>query len=147
MGVTRDRVLLISREGSRDASVPTYRQPCNVCLCCPLGRPRIGRSRQQERAGAQLRRPTIRGSETISFQAVGILQSNQISGQLLDGTQVVVIVYIQGASGQIFYQVPGQLNRDDLWTCTIREIPGGIGSVPDPSGLTFNRRECTSTPT
>jgi hypothetical protein len=36
-----------------------------------------------------------------------MLQSNQISGQLLDGTQVVVIVYIQGASGQIFYQVLG----------------------------------------
>jgi hypothetical protein len=70
-----------------------------------------------------------RGSETISFQAVGILQSNQISGQLLDGTQVVIIVYIQGASGQIFYQVPGQLNRPDLWTCTIRELPGGIGKV------------------
>ena len=41
----------------------------------------------------------------------------------------VVFVYIQGASGQIFYQVPGQLNRPDLWTCTIREFPGGIGKV------------------
>jgi hypothetical protein len=70
-----------------------------------------------------------RGTETISFQAVGILQSNQISGQLLDGTQVVVIVYIQGASGQVFYSVPGQLDRPDLWTCTIRELPGGLGKA------------------
>jgi hypothetical protein len=69
------------------------------------------------------------GTETISFQAVGILQSNQISGQLLDGTHVVIFVYIQGASGQVFYSVPGQLDRPDLWTCTIREFPGGVGKV------------------
>jgi hypothetical protein len=70
-----------------------------------------------------------RGTERISFQSVGILQSNQISGQLLDGTQVVIFVYIQGASGQVFYSVPGQLDRPDLWTCTIREFPGGVGKV------------------
>jgi hypothetical protein len=70
-----------------------------------------------------------RGTETISFQAVGIFQSNQISGQLLDGTQVVVFVYLQADSGQIFYQVPGQLDRPDLWTCTIREFPGGFGKL------------------
>jgi hypothetical protein len=42
---------------------------------------------------------------------------------------VVVFVYLQADSGQIFYQVPGQLDRPDLWTCTIREFPGGFGKL------------------
>jgi len=70
-----------------------------------------------------------RGAETISFQAVGILQSNQISGLLLDGTGVVVIVHIEGANGQVFFDVPGQADRPDLWTCTVREFPGGLAKV------------------
>ena len=70
-----------------------------------------------------------RGSETTAFQAVGIAQSNQPSGQLLDGTAVVHFVQIIGSSGQVFFQVPGQIDRPDLWSCTIAEFPGGVGLV------------------
>jgi hypothetical protein len=70
-----------------------------------------------------------RGSETIGFQAVGIAQSNQPSGQLLVGTSVVHFVQIIGSSGQVFFEVPGQLGRPDLWSCTLAEFPGGVGLV------------------
>ena len=62
-------------------------------------------------------------TEAITFQAVGIAQSLQISGQLLDGTAVVVSVRIV-FNGQVVFEVPGQLNRPDLWSCTVAEAPG-----------------------
>ena len=64
-----------------------------------------------------------RGTETTSFQAVGIAQSQQVAGQLLEGSSVVVIVQI-ASNGQVVFEVPGQLGRADLWTCTIAELPG-----------------------
>jgi hypothetical protein len=65
-----------------------------------------------------------RGStEAITFQAVGIAQSLQIAGQLLDGTAVVVFVRIV-FNGQVVFEVPGQLDRPDLWSCTVAEVPG-----------------------
>ena len=70
----------------------------------------------------------MRGSEMTSFQAVGILQSAQIVGQLLDGTGVVVIVHIE-IGGQVIFDVPGQAGRSDLWTCSVEEIPGSVSNV------------------
>jgi hypothetical protein len=69
-----------------------------------------------------------RGTETTTFQAVGIAQSLQIAGQVLDGTAVVVIVRIV-VSGQVIFEIPGQVGRADLWSCTIAEVPGGVGEV------------------
>jgi hypothetical protein len=69
-----------------------------------------------------------RGTETTTFQAVGIAQSLQIAGQVLDGTAVVVIVRIV-VSGQVIFEIPGQVGRADLWSCIIAEVPGGLGEV------------------
>jgi hypothetical protein len=69
-----------------------------------------------------------RGTESTTFQAVGIAQSLQIAGQVLDGTSVVVIVQIS-LNGQVIFEIPGQLGRPDLWSCNIAEIPGGSGLV------------------
>jgi hypothetical protein len=69
-----------------------------------------------------------RGTETTSFQAVGIAQSRQLAGQVLDSTAVVVIVRIF-VDGQVVFEIPGQIGRPDLWTCAIAEVPGGVGEV------------------
>lgn len=69
-----------------------------------------------------------RGTETTSFQAVGIAQSLQIAGQVLDGSAVAVSVRIV-LNGQVVFEIPGQLDRPDLWKCTIAEIPGAVGLV------------------
>ena len=69
-----------------------------------------------------------RGTETTSFQAAGIAQSRQLAGQILDSTAVVVIVRIF-VDGQVVFEIPGQVGRPDLWTCTIAEVPGGVGEV------------------
>jgi hypothetical protein len=69
-----------------------------------------------------------RGTETTTFQAAGIAQSRQLAGQILDSTAVVVIVRIF-VDGQVVFEIPGQVGRPDLWTCTIAEVPGGVGEV------------------
>ena len=69
-----------------------------------------------------------RGTETTAFQAAGIAQSRQLAGQVLGGTAVVVIVRIV-VNGQVVFQIPGQVGRPDLWSCTIAEVPGGVGEV------------------
>jgi hypothetical protein len=69
-----------------------------------------------------------RGTETTTFQAAGIAQSRQLAGQVLDSTAVVVIVRIF-VDGQVVFEIPGQVGRPDLWTCTIAEVPGGVGEV------------------
>jgi hypothetical protein len=69
-----------------------------------------------------------RGTETTSFQAAGIAQSRQLAGQVLDSTAVVVIVRIF-VDGQVVFEIPGQVGRPDLWTCSIAEVPGGVGEV------------------
>jgi len=69
-----------------------------------------------------------RGTETTSFQAAGIAQSRQLAGQILDSTAVVVIARIF-VDGQVVFEIPGQVGRPDLWTCTIAEVPGGVREV------------------
>lgn len=69
-----------------------------------------------------------RGTETTTFQAAGIAQSRQLAGQVLDSTAVVIIVRIL-VDGQVVFEIPGQVGRPDLWTCTIAEVPGGVGEV------------------
>ena len=66
-----------------------------------------------------------RGSETQTFQAVGILQSLQVAGQRLDGTGVIVFTHLE-IDGQVIFDVPGQAGRSDLWSCTIAEVPGAV---------------------
>jgi hypothetical protein len=66
-----------------------------------------------------------RGSETRGFQAIAILQSASIAGQLLDGKGVIVFVHIE-FNGQVVFDVPGQSGRSDLWSCTIAEAPGAV---------------------
>lgn len=70
----------------------------------------------------------VRGTETTSFQAAGIAQSRQLAGQVLDSTAVVVLVRIF-VDGQVVFEIRGQIGRPDLWTCTIAEVPGGVGEV------------------
>jgi hypothetical protein len=69
-----------------------------------------------------------RGTESTTFQAVGIAQSLQVAGQVLDDTAVVVLVQIS-LNGQVIFEVPGQLSRPDLWSCTIAEIQGSSALV------------------
>jgi hypothetical protein len=69
-----------------------------------------------------------RGSELVTFQAVGILQSLSVAGQRLDGTGAVVFTHIE-IDGQVVFDVPGQAGRSDLWSCTIAEIPGSSATV------------------
>jgi hypothetical protein len=69
-----------------------------------------------------------RGTETTAFQAVGIAQSLQLAGQVLDRTAVVVIVRIV-VDDQVVFEIPGQVGRADLWSCTIAEVPGGVGEI------------------
>jgi len=64
----------------------------------------------------------VRGSETLTFQAMGILQSAQIAGQRLDGHGVIVFTRLL-IDGQFIFEVPGQAGRPDLWSCTIAENP------------------------
>jgi len=66
-----------------------------------------------------------RGSETRTFQAVGILQSLSVAGQRLDGTGVIVFTHLE-IDGQVIFDVPGQAGRSDLWSCTIAEVPGAV---------------------
>ena len=70
----------------------------------------------------------VRGTETISFQAAGIAQSRQLAGQVLDGTAVVVLVRIF-VDGQVVFEIPGQVGRPDLWSCSVAEVPGGTAEV------------------
>ena len=64
----------------------------------------------------------VRGSETLTFQAVGILQSAQIAGQRLDGHGVIVFTRLV-VDGQVVFDVPGQAGRSDIWSCTVVENP------------------------
>jgi hypothetical protein len=66
-----------------------------------------------------------RGSATMTFQAIAILQSASIAGQLLDGHGVIVFTHLE-FDGQVIFDVPGQAGRSDLWSCTIAEAPGAI---------------------
>ena len=66
-----------------------------------------------------------RGSQTRTFQAIAILQSASIAGQLLDGNGVVMFTHIE-FNGQVVFDVPGQAGRPDLWSCTIEEAPGAV---------------------
>jgi hypothetical protein len=62
-----------------------------------------------------------RGAETSSFQAISIQQNAAIALQLLDGTGVVVFIHVE-VNGQVVYDVPGQADRSDLWTCTVDQL-------------------------
>ena len=64
----------------------------------------------------------VRGSDTLTFQATGILQSAQIAGQRVDGTGVIVFTRLV-IDGQLVFEVPGQAKRSDLWSCTVAENP------------------------
>jgi hypothetical protein len=69
-----------------------------------------------------------RGSATTTFRAVGILQSRQVTGQVLGSTSVVTTVHIE-INGQVIFDIPGQAGRSDLWTCSVEEIPGALAYV------------------
>ncbi len=62
----------------------------------------------------------VRGADTLTFQATGILQSAQVAGQRVDGTGVVVFKRLV-IDGQLVFEVPGQAKRSDLWSCTVAE--------------------------
>jgi hypothetical protein len=72
-----------------------------------------------------------RGSETRTFQAIAILQSASIAGQLLDGNGVIVFTHIE-FNGQVVFDVPGQAGRSDLWSCTIAEAPAVVIALLTP---------------
>ena len=75
----------------------------------------------------------IRGTETTTFQAVGIAQSLQIAGQIPDETAVVVIVRIV-VNGQVVFEIPGQVGRPDLLVVHHRGSAGRRrGGLPDSS--------------
>ena len=70
-----------------------------------------------------------RGTETQSFQTVTITQNLALASQRLDGQGVVIFTHIESAGGEVFFDIPGQAGRSDLWTCTIAEVPGVIVTV------------------
>jgi hypothetical protein len=67
----------------------------------------------------------VRGNQTRHFVAVGIAQSQQISGQIVSETGVIVIKRLI-IDGQVVFAVRGWEGRPSLWTCTVREFPGVI---------------------
>jgi hypothetical protein len=67
----------------------------------------------------------VRGTQTRHFVAVGIAQSQQISGQLISDTSVILLKRIV-VDGQVVFAVPGWQGRPSLWTCTIQEFPGVV---------------------
>ena len=67
----------------------------------------------------------VRGTETQTFQAMGIAPSAQVSGQRLDGKGVIVFVRLE-IDGQVIFNVPGQSGRPDLWSCTVAENPSAL---------------------
>jgi hypothetical protein len=69
-----------------------------------------------------------RGAEELSFESIGIVQSAQISGQIVDGRGVSIFTHVE-VNGQVVYDTPGQANRSDLWTCTIEELTGVVAQV------------------
>jgi hypothetical protein len=69
-----------------------------------------------------------RGVETLSFQSIGIVQSAQISGQIVDGGGTQIFTHVE-VNGQVVYDIPGQADRSDLWTCTIEELTGVVAQV------------------
>jgi hypothetical protein len=70
----------------------------------------------------------IRATETESFQTVTITQNLAVASQRLDGQGVVIFTHIE-FDGQVFFDIPGQAGRSDVWTCTITEVPGVIVTV------------------
>jgi|SRR5215212_11736885 len=66
-----------------------------------------------------------RGLESESFQGVSIVQNQAIALQRLDGHGVFVYTHIE-LDGQVFFDVPGQAGRSDLWTCAIAQFPGAV---------------------
>jgi hypothetical protein len=71
----------------------------------------------------------VRGSETLAFQAASISQNQALALQLLDGTAVVHNVHAELLDGQVVFDIPGQSERPDLWSCTIAEVPGVVVDV------------------
>lgn len=72
-----------------------------------------------------------RGSATRTFQAIAILQSASIAGQLLNGNGVIVFTHIE-VNGQVVFDVPGQAGRPDLWSCTIAEAGAVVTALLTP---------------
>ncbi len=66
-----------------------------------------------------------RGSETMTFQAVSILQNAALALQRSDGNGVAVFMHVE-VNGQVVFDIPGQAGRSDLWSCTIAEAPGAV---------------------
>ena len=69
-----------------------------------------------------------RGAEARTFQTIAILQSAQIALQLVDGNEVVIFTHVE-VDGQVVYDIPGQADRSDLWTCTIEAFTGVVAQV------------------
>ena len=65
----------------------------------------------------------VRGNQTRHLVAVGIAQSQQISGQVVSETAVILFKRII-IDGQVVFAVPGWEGRPSLWTCTVQELPG-----------------------
>jgi hypothetical protein len=69
-----------------------------------------------------------RGSETLTFQAVSIVQSAALSLQLSDGNGVITFMHVE-VNGQVVFDIPGQAGRSDLWSCTSPEFPGVVADM------------------
>ena len=67
----------------------------------------------------------VRGSETLSFQAVSITQNQAIALQLVNSTDVVHIVHVT-VNSQVVFDIPGQSERSDLWSCTASYVGPGV---------------------
>jgi hypothetical protein len=69
-----------------------------------------------------------RGAETRHFVAIGIGQSAQITGQIAGTTEVVMFVQVID-QGVVVFDIRGLSTSDNLWTCTIEEVPGLVVKV------------------
>jgi len=71
---------------------------------------------------------STRGSASRHFVAVGITQSAQIAGQIVGTNEVVMFVQIVD-DGAVVFNIKGLASSDQLWTCTIDELPGVVAKV------------------
>jgi hypothetical protein len=69
-----------------------------------------------------------RGSETLTFQAVSIVQNAALALQRSDGNGVVIFMHVE-VNGQVVFDIPGQAGRSDLWSCTSPEFAGVVADM------------------
>jgi hypothetical protein len=69
-----------------------------------------------------------RGSETMTIRTTSIAHNAAIAAQVSGGTGVIAFRHVE-VDGQVVFDVPGQADRSDLWSCTSPQFPGVVADM------------------